>query len=52
MLLTITLFFSLGSLLHGHRLPEKLKSECGKRHFRQFQEVQFKIASSLAEVVS
>jgi type III restriction enzyme len=31
---------------------EELRIECGKRHFRNFEEVQFKVVSSLEELVS
>jgi type III restriction enzyme len=31
---------------------ERLKAECGKRHFAQFEEVQFKRVSSLRELIS
>lgn len=31
---------------------EQLKIECGKRHFRNFEEVQFKVVKSLIELVS
>jgi type III restriction enzyme len=30
---------------------EDLKLECGKRHFKNFEEVRFKVVSSLAELV-
>ncbi|MGB0218662.1 MAG: DEAD/DEAH box helicase family protein [Sinimarinibacterium flocculans] len=31
---------------------EQLKIECGKRHFKNFEEVQFKVVKSLAEVIA
>ncbi len=31
---------------------EDLKIECGKRHFKNFEEVQFRVVSSLTELVS
>jgi type III restriction enzyme len=31
---------------------EQLKIECGRRHFRNFEEVQFKVVKSLEELVS
>jgi len=31
---------------------EELRIECGKRHFKNFEEVQFKVVSSLTELVS
>ena len=30
---------------------EELHIECGKRHFKNFEEVQFKVVSSLTELV-
>ena len=30
---------------------EELRIECGKRHFKNFEEVQFKVVSSLTELV-
>jgi type III restriction enzyme len=39
----------------GHallRLVERLKVECGKRHFRNFEQVQFKVVQKLEELVS
>lgn len=31
---------------------EELRIECGKRHFKNFEEVQFKVVSSLTELIS
>jgi len=31
---------------------EQLKIECGKRNFKQFEEVRFRLVNSLAELVS
>ncbi|MBI5440836.1 MAG: DEAD/DEAH box helicase family protein [Deltaproteobacteria bacterium] len=31
---------------------ERLKIECGKRHFREFEEVRFRVVTSLEELVS
>jgi type III restriction enzyme len=31
---------------------EQLKIECGKRHFKQFEEVRFRVVRSLSELVS
>lgn len=31
---------------------EKLKIECGKQHFKQFEQVRFRVVGSLAELVS
>ena len=30
---------------------EDLKIECGKRHFKNFEEVRFRVVSSLVELV-
>ena len=31
---------------------ERLKIECGKRHFKQFEEVQFRVVKSLNELIA
>jgi type III restriction enzyme len=31
---------------------EQLKIECGKRHFRQFEEVRFRVVKNLSELLS
>src|SRR5206468_573751 len=31
---------------------ERLKIECGKRHFKQFEEVHFRVVKSLAELIT
>ena len=33
------------------RLVKELRIECGKRHFKNFEELQFKLVSSLTELV-
>ncbi len=30
---------------------EQLKIECGKRHFKQFEEVRFRVVKSLTELI-
>ena len=31
---------------------ERLKIECGKRHFKQFEEVQFRVVKNLNELIA
>ena len=31
---------------------EQLKIECGKRHFKQFEEVRFRVVKNLAELIA
>ena len=37
--------------LKRQALGERMKLECGRRHFRQFEEVQFRRVDSLRELV-
>ena len=55
------LYFVAATKKTGHTGPvqlgllrpiEDLRIECGKRHFKKFEEVRFRVVSSLEELVS